>query len=267
MTIVGRVGSPLLGLDLGPLKDLDRGWTAERHHAELLGVGQVDGEVGEVGVGVAQQCVAPGDEFVSVLVAGAEHSAEHAHGEFFGDGTNKVELGVFECFFNDLDGEFADLVLVALDSATGETLADQPAITSVFRRIELHECAAGFGLFGVHLFEANALGRGERGYVTADRERIVVPQDRPEPGAVLFVGPVDGVFGAQPGEGGVGYAVYVGVMAGDVGVVGAEVVQVVIDKAHCGSSTSGLVARGSAAMGFGPAHTVVPPCIELPTWR
>ncbi len=119
--------------------------------------------------------------------------------------------------------------LVCLDRATGEPLADQTAVAGVLGWVELHHRAAGFGLVGVHLLEPDALAGSERGDIAAHRERIVVPQDRPEARTVALVGPVHRIVGSKPIEGRMGHTRHVGVMVGDVSVIGPQVGQVAVD--------------------------------------
>ena len=67
------------------------------------------------------------------------------------------------------------------------------------------------------------------------------------------------VLDPKPGEGGMGHSSHIGVVIGYVGVVGAEVGQVVLDEGQLG--------HYSDSIGLGAAHSVVPPAMELPTCR
>ena len=112
-----------------------------------------------------------------VFIAGAKHAAKHAHRQLLSDGMHEIELGVFECFLDDFDGELADLILVALYPSSGEPLAHESAVAGVIGWVELHHCEASFGLFLVHLLESNTFRRGECFDVATNRQRIVVSQD------------------------------------------------------------------------------------------
>ena len=100
----------------------------------------------------------------------------------------------------------------------------------------------------------------ERLDVAAHGEGVVVAGDRPEAGAVGLGSPVHRVVAAQPPEGGVGHPGRERVVRGQVGVIVAVVAEVVVDVRNRGQAHR-------SALGLGAAHRVVPPAMELPTWR
>ena len=102
-----------------------------------------------------------------MLVGGAEQRAEHSHREFFGDVVDEVERVVLQGPLDDLGGEGADRLFVALDGAAREALVDQAPVAGVLRWVHLHHGLACRVLFRVHLLEPDAWLGGERGDVAA----------------------------------------------------------------------------------------------------
>ena len=160
---------PVGGLLPGVLEDLDGGGTAERHHPKLLGVGEVYRVVGEIGVGVAQQRVAPRHQLAAVLVVGAQQAAQHPHGQLLGNVVNEVELVVGQRFVEHVANQFPDGGLEGLHRPAGEALVHQAPQSGVLRRVHLHHGPSGLGLLGVHLLQANTQRRRERLNVAAHR--------------------------------------------------------------------------------------------------
>ncbi len=100
----------------------------------------------------------------------------------------------------------------------------------MLRRVHLHHRLARRVLFRVHLLEPDALLGGERRDVAAHLECVLVLGDRPEARTVGLRGPVDRVFSSEAGERRMRYAVGVGVVRRDVGIVRAEIGEVVVDE-------------------------------------
>ena len=117
----------------------------------------------------------------------------------------------------DLGREFANGIFVTVDRLRSEWTTNEATQTRVFGRIHLHHRAARFGLFGVHVLNANAESTREDFGVAAREEHVVVFGETPEsPSAVALFSPVHRVIGSQERQRVVGHA-------GDVGVVRGEI--------------------------------------------
>ncbi len=249
--VVAGTLATLLGLLLRVVVQLERGRRTERDVLELVGVGEADRVVGHLRVEVAQQRVTLLHQPVAVAVGHAQHAAEHAHRQLLGD-----QLGVVEpvthlaSLQHHAAGQVADAVLVAVDLATAERLADQAAVTSVLRRVVLQHVAAQVEVVALDLFQRHALRAGEQLDVLAHVQQVGVPGDGPEALATIVLGPpADRVVVAQPLEGGVRKPVEVRVGVDDVEIVGAEVEVAVAVVVGC------------------RAHSVLPPANVVATLR
>jgi len=108
---------------------------------------------------------------------------------------DKIKLRFLKCRLDDIDCEFADLGLVALDPAAGKALADETPVPGVVRWVELHDRAPGLGLLGVHLLKADALRRSEGLDIATYGDCVVIAKDRPEARPVVLFGPMNRIFG------------------------------------------------------------------------
>jgi hypothetical protein len=223
--VVRRVLAAAPGLLFRIREEVDAGGAAERHEAELVRVDEIDRVRGEVGVGIAEQGVAPLDQPRPVLVRNPEQAAEHAHRKLLGDGLHEVErVGAsVSHLVDDEPRQHADRVLVGVHLAAAEGLAHQAPVPGVLGRVHLHHGPPGRHLVVRHLLEPDAARDGEALVVPAHLEQVVIAGDRPEARAVRFVPPGDRILAAEPGERGVGHPGDVGVVARDVGVRVAEI--------------------------------------------
>ena len=164
----------------------------------LLALRAVQQDIGVVGVGVADDAVAPVDELLVVLRRYVEEAGEDVDGEVGGDFLDEVEGPLGQRRVQRGGGQATQEVGVAVDDARAELALEQTAQRAVADTVQLQDGGAGLDLVIVDFFEVDELRGGEGLGVTVDAGDVGVAGHGPEAGVGGVLGqPVHRVLVAQ----------------------------------------------------------------------
>ena len=197
--------------------EVGAGGAAERHEAIGVAVDLVDHEIGEIGVGIADQRVTLLHEPVEILARQAEDLSQHQHRQLLGDGLDTVDLGMRQRLVQNLTRHLADERLIFQHRRARKGRIHHLAGDAVFRRISLLK-GASRQIFLVGLvLDPDPLRRAEDIRRAVGGEDIGVARYRPEAAhAVGRFGPGHRILAAKPLECLVRNTVGIAVMVTDI---------------------------------------------------
>lgn len=140
----------------------------------------VEQDVGVVGVGIADDGVAPVDQLAGVVGGHVEQPGEDLDGEVGADLLDEVELRLAQRLGDGGGGEAAQEFLVALEHAAAEVPLQQLAHGLVTGPVAFQHGPAQRDVVVVDLLEVDEPGQGERLRVAVDHRDVGVPGHGPE---------------------------------------------------------------------------------------
>jgi hypothetical protein len=124
--VVGRHTTPLGREAVAVVEELERSGATERQQPVAVAFRAVVKDVGELRIRVADHAVAPVDQPVVVLFAGAEQPGEDADRKLLGDLLDEVEFSERQCSVEDLGRKLPKGDLVGLHRPRREGWAYEP---------------------------------------------------------------------------------------------------------------------------------------------